>query len=186
MSDPGPAGLHLAPSRLRRRLLRLGAFGHAVLAAGWCAALLHWSRPEGWLPWLPAMALLLAAAASLRAARAAHGAQWVRLDPSPDPPPDPPAPKGPLARPINVLDNFRMLNPRRWPRPARAAWRAAVRGAAEPAGPVRLRGARAIYAGPGCIVLQDMRRRLVVWRDATDRDTFRRLAAWARWRTDAR
>jgi hypothetical protein len=64
-----------------------------------------------------------------------------------------------------------------------AAWRAG-RSGAEPefsdAAP-----ARALYVGPERIVLLVEGRRRVVWRDATDQATFRRLAARARWRAAA-
>jgi pimeloyl-ACP methyl ester carboxylesterase len=174
VSDPLPARLLLAPSRQRRHLLLGSALAHALLAAGWSAALLLAAAPAGLAAWLPVAAWLGAAAASaLALRRGAALACTVLIEPAPrEPAPRPDAATPPLRS--RVLDNQGLRRLRALPRLRRTAAQAAV---------VRLRGARASYAGAARIVLHDRHQRVVVWRDATDRDTFRRLAAWARWRT---
>lgn len=61
------------------------------------------------------------------------------------------------------------------------AWRPAARLAAAPA-TLTLAGARAVHLGETRIVLRAGGHCVAIWRDATDRDTFRRLAARERWR----
>ena len=171
MSEPFPARILLAPSRARRRLLHGCALANAALGVGWTGALLLQSVPVPMASWLPAGAFLAAALATLVAARAGAPHRLLRLEAAP------PEPAG--AGLYDVLDKLRERLRQGRARP----WRSGPAPALEE---VCLRGARAAYAGPMRIVLEDGRRRVVVWRDATDRDTFRRLAAWARWRTGNR
>jgi hypothetical protein len=116
------------------------------------------------------IACALAAAIALRESRRYGGPSVVRLVGAP-------------AGRDHVLDN----DEGRTRRPRAALARLLRRHLRRPAPGevVSLHAARAVHVSATRIVLQSGGVSVVVWRDATDRVTFRRLAAWARWSAGA-
>jgi hypothetical protein len=163
VSEPAPAQILLIPSRLRRRLLLAAAAGQGALAVVLGGRALGAEMPpgtSGWQLWIPAMICLLAMAASLCSALRPRQPSYLVLVPS--------------SAAAAVQDAPRRARGRHRPESA-LPWR-------DCPAPVALAGARAVNRGRTRIVMRAGSRSVAIWRDATDRDTFRRLAAMERWR----
>lgn len=166
MSDFGRSEIVLVPSRTRRRLMTGCGAASAILAATLLA-----SSPTRAAALAAAVACAAAACAAVAGILRARGTLRVRLLPGAE---------------ADVLDTGKPAPPlrpapRAWVGQAAAAWGRQGRGRLEDGAEMTLVGARAVHVSGSFIVLRAGRRQLTVWRDATDRDTFRRLAARARW-----
>ncbi len=160
MSEPIAGDLVLAPSPARRRVLALAAALSAGLATAAVITIAAAGARDAAPPGLRVMALAALLCCLHAAASRGRDRSGCRLllVPEQDPP-------------------DAAMQPRSRPARAVAAWR---RAWARP-GCVTLAGARAVHVSPRRIVLRSASGGAVVWRDAVDGDTFRRLAVRARW-----
>jgi hypothetical protein len=168
VSEPAPVSIRLAPSRARRAWLAGAGAAQAALAGVLGGAALQEAGQRRMALALAAAAVAATAVAAIAAARRPSGPLQLDLLPAPQ------VRKG--RAPASDNGSLPARARARLLEPARAALFGAPGG-----GTVALAGAQAVHASASRIVLSAKGRQVTVWRDATDRDTFRRLCVRARW-----